>query len=261
MIEVACIQLWHNDDDSKQDRIARAEQLIDSAAGSDLILLPELWNIGWWSFDIYREGSETLHGETISRVAEKAKSVNAYILAGSIVERSGDSLYNTAVLLDPKGQIVAAYRKIHLVGYMGAREAELLKRGEEIVTVKTELGVLGFSICYDLRFPELFRKMAVNHGAEIFLFVTAWPIVRLDNFRELCHARANENLCFLVCCNSAGINQGKQHGGHSAVIDPWGVPIASAGLYESVVTAKIDTAEVYKIRESLPALNDRVLSV
>ena len=261
MIKVACIQLWHNDDDSKQDRIAHAEQLIDSAADSDLILLPEIWNIGWWSFDIYRESSETLHGETISRIAEKAKAVNAYILAGSIVERRGDSLYNTAVLLDPKGQIVAAYRKMHLYGWMGAREAELMKRGEEIVTVKTELGVLGLAICYDLRFPELFRKMAVNHGVEIFLFVTAWPIVRLDNFRELCHARANENLCFLICCDSAGINRGKQYVGHSAIIDPWGVSIASAGIYESVITAKIDTAEIYRIRELLPALNDRFLSV
>jgi len=261
MIKVASIQLWHNDDDSKQDRIAHAEQLIDSAADSDLILLPEIWNIGWWSFDIYSESSETLHGETISRIAEKAKAVNAYILAGSIVERRGDSLYNTAVLLDPKGQIVTAYRKMHLYGWMGAREAELMKRGEEIVTVKTELGVLGLAICYDLRFPELFRKMAVNHGVEIFLFVTAWPIVRLDNFRELCHARANENLCFFISCDSAGINRGKQYLGHSAIIDPWGVSIASAGIYESVITAKIDTDEIYRIREFFPALNDRFLSL
>lgn len=261
MVKVASIQLWHNDDDSKEDRITHAEQLIDSVAESDLILLPEIWNIGWWSFDIYRESSETLQGETVSRIAEKAKAVNAYILAGSIVERRGDSLYNTAVLLDPKGQIVTTYRKMHLVGFMGAREVELMNRGEEIVTVKTDLGVLGFAICYDLRFPELFRKMAVNHGVEIFLLVTAWPIVRLDNWRELCHARANENLCFLVSCDSAGINRGKQYLGHSAIVDPWGVSIASAGLYESVVKGEIDTTEIYKIREFIPALNDRFLSV
>jgi len=261
MIKVASIQLWHNDDDSKQGRITHAEQLIDSVADSDLILLPEIWNIGWWSFDIYREASETLQGETISRMAEKAKAVNAYIYAGSIVERRGDSLYNTAVLLDPKGQIVATYSKMHLAGWMGAREAELMKRGEEIVTVKTDLGVLGFAICYDLRFPELFRKMAVNHGVEIFLFVTAWPIVRLDNFRELCHARANENLCFLVCCDSAGFNHGKQYLGHSAIVDPLGTSIASTGIYEAVVKGEIDTAELYKIREFMPVFNDRFLSV
>lgn len=189
MIKVASIQLWHNDDDSddsKEDRITHAEQLIDSAAESDLILLAEVWNTGWWSFNMYCEGSETLQGETISRIAEKARAVNAYILAGSIVERQGDSLYNTAVLLDPKGKAIATFRKMHLVGVGGAREAELMKCREEIVTVKTDLGVLGLSICYGLRFPELFRKMAVNHGVEIFLHISAWPMQWLDDWRVLC---------------------------------------------------------------------------
>lgn len=261
MIKVASIQLWHNDDESKQDRIACAEQFIDSVADSDLILLPEIWNIGWQSFDIYREGSESLQGETISRIAEKAKAVNAYILAGSIVERRGGSLCNTAVLLGPRGQIVATYRKLHLVGFMGAKEAELMKRGEGIVTVKTDLGILGLSICYDLDFPELFRKMAVNHGVEIFLLISAWPIQKLDNWRELCHVRAYENQCFLVSCGSAGINRGKQYLGHSAIVDPLGTSIASAGIYESVVKGEIDTAEIYKIREFLPLLKDRFLPV
>jgi len=261
MIKVASIQLWHNDDDSKQDRISHAEQLIDSAAESDLILLPEIWNIGWWSYDIYREGSETLQGETVSRKAEKAKAVNAYILAGSIVERKEDFLYNTAVLLDPKGQITATYSKMHLLDWQGAREKELLKRGEEIVTVKTDLGVLGFSICYDLRFPELFRKMGVNHGVEIFLNVSAWPIVRADNWQSLCQARAIENQCFLVSCNMAGINRGKQFLGHSAIVDPLGTSIANAGISESVVKSEIDIAEIYRIRKFMPVLEDRFLPV
>ena len=261
MIKVACIQLWHNDEDSKQDRIAHAEELIDSAADSDLILLPELWNIGFESYDMYREGSETLHGETVSRMAEKAKAVSAYILAGSIVEKRGDSLYNTAVLLDPKGEIAATYSKIHVVGWHGSKEAELVKPGKKIVSVKTELGVLGLSICYDLRFPELFRKMAVHHGVEIFLLPAGWPIVRQDNWRELCHARANENLCFLVSCVSAGFNRGKQFLGHSAIVDPWGVSVAKGGFFETIVKGTIDIAEVYKARELIPALKDRRLSV
>ncbi|MBI2830408.1 MAG: carbon-nitrogen family hydrolase [Chloroflexi bacterium] len=261
MTKVACIQLWHNDGFSKEERIAHAERLIDSAAGSDLILLPEIWNLGWWSFDSYRENSETLHGETVSRIAEKAKAVNAYILAGSIVERKDDSLFNTAVLLSPQGQIVTAYRKMHLICWGGATEAEVLKRGEEIVIVKTDLGVLGFGICYDLRFPELFRKMAVNHGVEIFLIVSAWPIARLDNWRDLCHARAVENLCYLVACNSAGINRGNQYAGHSAIVDPMGTSIASAGIYEAVLKGEIDTAEIQKARKRIPALENRFLSI
>ena len=261
MIKVAAIQLWHDDHASREDRTSHVEQLIDSAAGSDLILLPELWNIGWWSFGEYYNNSETLHGATISRMAEKAKEVNAYIFAGSIVEKSGDSLYNTSVLLNPRGKTIATYRKMHLMSWGGAREAELMRRGEKIVTVKTEMGTLGFSICYDLRFPELFRQMAVNHGVDIFLNVSAWPITRLDNWRELCHVRAAENLCFMIACNAAGINHGKQFSGHSAIINPLGTPVVSAGIYESVVKGEIDTAEVRKAREFLPALNDRFLPI
>ena len=261
MVKVACIQLWHNDEDSKQDRITHAEELIDSASEADLILLPELWNIGFESYDMYRDGSETLDGETISRIAEKAKAVNAYILAGSIVENRGDSLYNTAVLLDPKGRVAATYSKIHVVGWHGSREAELVKSGEKIVTVKTDLGVLGLSICYDLRFPELFRKMAVHHGAEIFLLIAGWPIVRQDNWRELCHARANENLCFLVSCACAGFNRGTQFLGHSAIINPWGISIASAGFFETTLKSTVDTAEVRKARDLIPALKDIRLSI
>ena len=261
MIKVACIQLWHNDDESKQDRIARAEQLVDSAADCDLILLPEIWNIGWCSFDLYHKECEPLQGETVSRMAEKARTVNAYVLAGSIVEKDGDNLYNTAVLLDPKGQIIATYRKMHLVGFMGAKEAEYMKRGEELVAVKTDVGVLGFSICYDLRFPEPFRKMVLQHGVEIILHPTAWPIIRLDDYRDTCHVRANENLCYLASCNSAGFNRGKQYAGHSAIIDPWGIRTASTGLYESVVKTEIDIAEMYKIRESMPWLRDKFFPV
>lgn len=263
MIRVACIQLGHSDNDSKEDRIAHAEQLIDGVAESDLILLPEVWNIGWWSFDMYREGSETLHGETVSRIADRARAVNAYVLAGSIIEKCGDSLYNTAVMLDPKGRIIATFHKMHLVGIGGAREAELLERGDEPVTVKTDVGVLGFSICYDLRFPELFRKMAVNGGAEVFLHIAAWPAQWLDDWRALCYARATENLCFLVACGSAGTNRGSQYLGHSAIInpDPLGAIFPSAGTEESVVKGEIDISEVHRLRKRFPALEDRLLSV
>ena len=261
MIKVAVVQLWHNDSVSKQDRIAHAEQLIESVAGADLILLPEIWNIGWWSFDKYHEESETLEGETISRIAAKAKKLNAYIVAGSIIERQGDALYNTSVLLDRKGEVAAAYRKMHLVHHMGAREAELLKRGEEIVTIETGLGVLGLSTCYDLRFPELFRRMAVSHGVEIFLMVSAWPITRLDHWRELCHVRAIENFCYLIACDMAGIDHGKQYLGHSLIVNPSGISIASAGLYETILKSEIDIGEVYKARELIPAFYDRFLNI
>ncbi|MDH5781480.1 MAG: carbon-nitrogen family hydrolase [Dehalococcoidia bacterium] len=261
MSKVASIQCWFTDEDSKEDRIRHVEELIDRAADADLILLPEVWNIGWYSFEMYHDGSETLQGETISRLAEKASAVKAYILAGSIVERADDGLYNTAVLLDPKGKIIATYRKMHLFNLTGSQETVLLKRGRDIVAVKTELGVLGLSICYDLRFPELYRKMAINKGVEVFLLIAAWPLVRLENWVELGHTRANENQCYLISCNCAGFNRGNQYLGHSAIVNPHGVSIASGGIFECIVRGEIDIAEVYKFRKEAPHLQNRILPV
>ena len=261
MVKVSCVQLWHNDEETKEDRIARAEQLMDSAADCDLITLPELWTIGVWSYDIYYESSEPVLGETIARIAEKARKVNAYVFAGSIIERDGDNLYNTAVMLDPTGKVIATYRKIHLFGAFGSREKELMKPGKELVAVKTEVGILGLSICYDLRFPEHSRKLAVHHEVEIILHTTAWPQARLDDYRATCHVRANENQCYLVSCASAGFNRGNPLSGYSAIIDPWGIRLASAGLYESVPKADIDISEIYKIREMLTLHKDRVFEV
>jgi len=258
MIKLACLQMWLQDGESKEDRIRHAEAMIDSAAGADLIVLPEAWNIGWYSFDKYRELSETLEGETISRMAEKARKVNAYIMAGTIIEKRDDLLYNTAVLLDPKGRIIATFSKMHIPSMAGP-EKQYITRNEKIVTVKTEIGVFGFGICYDLRFPELYRKMAVNHGVEIFLHPSAWPLVRVENWMDLLHARATENQCYMVACNCAGFDHGKQYLGHSTIVDPYGMSIALAGLFEAIVKAEIDLAEIYKLRKTQPCFQDRIL--
>jgi len=261
VVKVASIQLYHNDEDTKQKRIEHAENLIRKAGDADLILLPEIWNIGWWSFDKYQQESETLNrSETISRMASIAKEVDAYIVAGSIVERVKNSLYNTSVLIDNSGRIAATYRKMHIPRWIG-REAELISPGDAIATLETDLGVFGFSICYDIRFPELYRKMAINHGVNILIHVTAWPIVRQDNLRELWHVRANENLCFLVSCSSSGFNYGNQFFGHSAIVDPMGISIASGGFEECIVRGEIDTEEIVKARERIKVFQDRVLSI
>ena len=265
MFKVASIQLRHSDTETKADRIARAEQLIDQAADADLIVLPESWNVGWWSFDQWKDNAEPLNGETISRIAAKAKQVNAYIMAGSIVEKDEEgSLYNTSVFLDPKGKIIGTYRKMHLVGFrvhggLDAEEKFIAKRGLEPVTVKTELGAFGLSICYDIRFPELYRKMAIEQGAEVFIFVAGWPMAKLDNLQALTQVRANENLCWMVSCCPTGLNRGIPYLGYSAIIDPNGLIRAQARTVETIVKGEIDINEVYQVRKALTALDDRVL--
>lgn len=261
MFKVASIQYWFSDNNTKEERICQVEELIDKAADVDLILLPEVWNIGWRCFEKYNEEAETLYGETISRIGKKAREINAYILAGTIIEKSGDDLYNTAVFLNPKGEIIAKYRKMHLVTRKGSEEAAVIKLGKEIVTVKTEIGIFGFGVCYDLRFPELYRKMAVNHGVEIFLQPAAWPLVRVENWIDLSHARANENQCYLISCNCAGFNRGVQYLGHSSIVDPNGITIASSGLFQTIVKGEIDMEALRKFREDTPHLKSRVLSV
>ncbi|MCL5958883.1 MAG: carbon-nitrogen family hydrolase [Chloroflexi bacterium] len=258
-MKVASIQLKVSDDNDKQGRLERAKALIDQVGSADLILLPEIWNVGFFAFDRYEEQSEPLDGPTISAISDKAAQNGSYILAGSIVERTSEGLFNTAVLLDRKGNITATYRKIHLFGYNSA-ESKLLMPGREVAAVETELGVFGLSTCYDLRFPELYRRL-VDKGAQAFLVVSAWPYPRLEHWNALNRVRAFENQCFLISSNCCGVSLGKQYCGHSSIVDPWGIPVASAGDYETVLQTEVDVRMVQETRDEFPALRDRVLEL
>ena len=270
IFKVASLQMAHSDAHTKADRIAHVEETIDKVADVDLILLGEIWNTGWFSFDEYKDNAEFLDGETTSRIAAKAKQVNAYILSGSIVEKDKEgNLYNTSVLIDPKGNSIATYRKMHLVGFtirgtsMGeGGEKNILKPGREIVAVKTDLGIFGLSICYDIRFPELYRKMAVNEGVEVFLYPAGWPITKVDNYFSLIKARANENLCWMVTCLGAGMNCGNVLQGYSAIVDPDGnIPVCAPPIKEYILRGEIDTGQIYTLRKALTVYEDRALSV
>lgn len=257
MIKVASIQLQISDGESKEDRIARVERIVDDLGEVDLIVLPEIWNVGYFSFDAYEAESETLEGETLRRMAAKAREKNAYVMAGSIVEKTGDGLYNTSALFDRQGRLIATYRKIHLFGY-GSAETKVLCPGREVVVAKTDLGNIGLSTCYDLRFPELYRQM-VDKGAEIFLVASAWPYPRLEHWKTLNVVRAFENESYLISSNCVGTTRGKQFLGHSAIVDPWGTVIAGGGDFECVLKAEIDREMVERVRAEFPPLRDRVL--
>jgi len=131
-----------------------------------LILLPELWPCGYFAFDRYRSESEPVDGPTVSALQEKAAELETHVLMGSIVLRQGEELFNATLLLDPRGRIIAEYRKIHLFGYQ-SEERKLLSPGKEAVVVDTPWGKGGITTCYDLRFPELYRKM-IDKGAVFF---------------------------------------------------------------------------------------------
>lgn len=256
-MEVRIIQLEIDDNESKKHRIARIEELLDSLQGADLIMLPEIWSIGYFSFDRYKAEAEKIGGETTHRMAKKAQELDSYLLAGSIVEEKGSSFYNTSLLFNPAGELIATYRKIHLFGY-GSKEAEILSAGQEIIVTETDLGNVGLSTCYDLRFPELYRRQ-IDKGAEIFLITSAWPYPRIEHWLLLNRVRALENLSFLISANCVGENGGSSFLGRSSIIDPWGNTIAAGGDKEVIVSGKIDLNEVRQRRNSFPSLKDRVL--
>jgi predicted amidohydrolase len=230
--------------------------MIRQCRGANLILLPELWNIGFMSFDRYREEAETQEGPTLILLRTLAKELSCYLYTGSFVEKRGDQFYNSSFLLNPKGEILGSYQKIHLFSYQ-SEEAQILTPGTSITVIPTEFGNLGLATCYDLRFPEFFRKM-VDQEAEFFLISSAWPTSRLEHWLLLNRTRALENLSYLISSNCVGINRGTAFAGHSMLVDPMGKIIAGSNDVECVVWGEVNRDIVLRDRAEFPALRDRV---
>jgi predicted amidohydrolase len=242
-------------ENNKSATIDKAIEGIRNAQGADLIVLPELWNIGFMSFDRYVPEAEDKNGPTLTALRNEARALKVHIHTGSFVEKEGGKLFNSSYLLSPQGEILANYRKIHLFGF-NSKETQILDHGNQVVVAETSLGKIGMATCYDLRFPELFRRM-VEKEAELFLVCSAWPYPRLEQWIMLNRVRALENQCFLVSSNSAGMNRGSQFVGHSMMVNPWGIILASGGDDEVVLRAEFDLSEVRSARERFPALADR----
>ncbi len=241
---------------NKRATIEKACERIRQCQDADLIILPEIWNIGFMSFDRYHSEAEDQGGPTLAAMASAARDVGAYLHAGSFVEKENGHYFNSSFFLSPQGNILANYRKIHLFGYH-SRETQLLSPGGKIVVVDTPFGKIGLATCFDLRFPELFRRM-VEQGAEMFLVCSAWPYPRLEHWLMLNRVRAIENQCYLISSNSTGLNQGIQFVGHSMVVDPWGTILSGAGDKEITLKSDVDRSEVALAREQFPGLAGRV---
>ena len=253
-MKIASIQLEVFEND-KAAALDAAEQAVAANSDADLVILPEIWNVGFMSFDAYHSESEDESGPTLSLMKTLAQQHRIHLHTGSFVEKQGNKYYNSSFLLSPEGEILAKYRKIHLFGY-GSRETALLSPGNEPVVVDTPLGTFGLATCFDLRCPELFRAM-VDQGAGVFLVCSAWPYPRLDPWRILNRARALENQAFLISANSTGVNSGSRFVGHSMVADPYGHILAGAGDDPAVIRTEIDVKAVERARQEFPGLAGR----
>jgi predicted amidohydrolase len=226
------------------------------AVGADLVVLPEMWLTGY----AYRRLEELvqLTPESLSRVGSLAKKYG-YFVAGSWAERNDEGrLTNTACIVGPDGRVRTRYRKVHLFGPM--KEDRHFAAGRAACVVKLEIGMVGLALCYDLRFPEQARKMAL-HGAELLLYPAQWPQVRLGHFHTLLAARAIENQLFVAGVNRAGRSASLQFGGGSTVVGPRGDVLAQLGPEEGFAEVEVDLAEVAAAREKVTYLADRAKEV
>jgi deaminated glutathione amidase len=261
-LRAAVVQTNSNADRDRNLEVA--DRLVRRAAGeaAELVVLPEKFNVLGSPEDLLA-GAEPLDGPTLSWASELAAELGIWLVAGSIVERAGDRLHNTSVLLSPDGARVAAYGKIHLfdveVEGVAYRESDVETPGEDIVVADAGELSLGLAVCYDLRFPELFRIMALR-GARAFSLPAAFTVpTGRAHWEVLIRARAIENQAFVLAAGQCGRHpDDKESYGHSMIADPWGRVLGAAGdELEAVVVADLDLDEQEAIRAKLPALANR----
>jgi deaminated glutathione amidase len=261
-LRAAAVQL--NSRSDKARNLAVAERLVAAAAadGAELVALPEKWNLLAGGEELLA-GAEPLDGPSLSAARGWARTLGIHLLAGSIAERGdGEKASNTSVLIGPDGEDLAVYRKIHMfdvdAGGVSYRESEHEEAGSAIVTGPVGGLLAGLTVCYDLRFPELFRILAVR-GARLLTVPSAFTAATgRDHWEVLLRARAIENQAFVIAPNQVG--EAPPHFdsfGHSAIVDPWGAVLATAPDEECFVAADLDLAAQDRVRESLPSLSNR----
>ncbi len=263
-IRVACVQLTSRDD--KAANLETAERLVADAAsiGAEIVVLPEKWNFIGETEGLHDAAEPIEGGESAEAMSEWARQHGITLVGGSITERreGREKLSNTCLVFDPDGSLQVVYRKIHLfdveVGGHVYRESEAEEPGEEPALAHVEDWVLGLSICYDVRFPELYRVLALA-GADLFTVPSHFTLhTGRDHWHVLLRARAIENHCYVAAAAQIGETRpGRPSYGRSLIADPWGIVLAQAPDEEAVISAELDKARLEDVRRNLPSLASR----
>ncbi len=261
-MRAAAIQLTATADTARN--LETADRLVRAAAadGAQLVVLPEKWSV-LGAAEVIRRGAQPLDGPALTWARDVARELGIDLVAGSIAERGEDRGHNTSVHVGPDGTDRATYRKVHMfdveVDGTTYRESAEEAPGDELVLTELADGTrAGMAICYDLRFPELFRALAVR-GARVIVLPSAFTLATTrDHWEVLVRARAIEDQCFVVAANQVGEHdRGLRSGGRSMIVDPWGVVLAQAPDTETHVIADLDFAEQDAVRRRLPSLTHR----
>jgi predicted amidohydrolase len=264
VLRAAAVQLTATPD--KVRNLETADRLVRRAAadGARLVVLPEKWSLLGRGADL-RDGAEPIDGLAVTWARDAARELGIDLVAGSVAERvDGDAkLRNTSLHIGPDGEVKAVYRKVHMfdVEVEGTvyRESDHEAPGDDVVLSATADGVeLGLTVCYDVRFPELYRILAVR-GARIVTIPAAFTVpTTRDHWEVLVRARAIEDQCFVIAANQVGEHvEGLRSGGRSMIVDPWGLILAQAADSETVITADLDLDAQAAIRTRLPSLANR----
>ncbi len=231
----------------------KLEEAMKSPVKPDVIMLPEMWNTGY-ALDEIKSLADENGARTKNYLSNFCKKHQVNIIGGSIAERIGSDVRNTIYVFNRQGEITADYSKIHLFRLMS--EDKHLISGSKVGSFPLEDVSAGMMVCYDIRFPELTRKLVLE-GAKILFVPAQWPKPRLHHWRTLLMARAIENQMFVVACNRVGISGAADFFGHSMIIDPWGEIIAEGGEQEQIISATVDLSQVDKVRGMIPVFEDR----
>ncbi|MEO8439186.1 MAG: nitrilase-related carbon-nitrogen hydrolase [Spartobacteria bacterium] len=225
-------------------------------AGAELVVFPEMADTGY-AMSVIREQARPWSEGVVPELQETARALALAIISG-VSEREGEAIYNSQVVIDAQGAIIARYRKTHLFAPAPIEEDKCCTAGTELVSVALGPLQLGLTICYDLRFPEIYRALAVEHGANAFIISSAWPFPRVEHLRVLATARAIENQSYVVLANRVGKDDTVPFCGSSAVIDPYGVVVAAASSdREEVLVAEVLGEVLEKVRSRMPVLAQR----
>ncbi|WP_018751338.1 carbon-nitrogen family hydrolase [Paenibacillus sanguinis] len=237
-----------------RERLEQAMKLAVSAAEKpDILVLPEMWNTGYALAEL-EQLADPDGQESRAWLSAFARRHGVHIVGGSIAERRSEHMYNTMYVFDRLGGEIGRYSKIHLFCLM--EEEKHLQPGKQSVIFEMDGMLAGAAICYDIRFPELARTLALK-GVKLLFVPAEWPHPRLHHWRTLLMARAIENQMYVIACNRTGSSGKDDFFGHSLIIDPWGQIVAEGGEDEAVVSGVIDLSLVEQVRSSIPVFNDR----
>ncbi len=244
----------------KAQNLKDIETMLKPHAGEhfDLIILPELFAVGWHP-EAFIENAETIdNSPTIELLKNIAKNFNSNVIGGSYILKESDNIYrNACPFLDRNGNILGQYYKMHLFSHFKYNEGKYLKSGENGLIVNSDIGKIGLSICYDIRFPELFRTYA-SSDADLLVEVAAWPKYRKNHWETLAKARAIENQTYMIAVSQSGhIIDDEWNLGHSLVIEPYGKIISQTDFEACTKTVEIDLSESKKLKQNFPILKDR----